>query len=170
MKKYFIAVLLLTVISLSLGLAACQVGAAASVAAVSSKAPDFSLPELGGASFRLSDTKGKVVILDFFATWCPPCRMEVPHFQALYDQYKDKGLVVVGVALDQGGVADVKPFVKQNKVTYPVVIGDQNVAAMYGGIRGIPTTFIIDRQGNIVEKLVGYRDKSEFEKAIQKLL
>lgn len=170
MKKYFISVLSLAVISLSLGLAACQVSTAAQPAAGASKAPDFSLPDLGGAPFRLSDTKGKVVILDFFATWCPPCRMEVPHFQALYDQYKDKGLVIVGVALDRGGVADVEPFVRQYKVTYPVVIGDQNVAVMYGGIRGIPTTFIIDRQGNIVEKIVGYRDKAEFEKAIQKLL
>jgi cytochrome c biogenesis protein CcmG/thiol:disulfide interchange protein DsbE len=133
-------------------------------------APDFTLKDLDGKTFRFADTKGKVVILDFWATWCPPCRMEIPHFEALYRQYGAKGLVIVGVALDQGGTRDVKPFIEENGVTYPVVIGDQRTAGAYGGIRGIPTTFIIDRKGRIVEKAVGYRDREFFESRVKELL
>ena len=135
-----------------------------------SPAPGFTLKDLSGRSFSLSDTRGKVVILDFWATWCPPCRMEIPHFQALYEEYKDEGLVVVGIALDRGGAAAVKPFIESNGVSYPILIGDQNVQASYGGIRGIPTTFIIDRHGRIMEKLVGYRSKEVFESKIKDLL
>lgn len=133
-------------------------------------APDFTLPDLEGNSYTFSATKGKVVILDFWATWCPPCRMEIPHFQALYEQYKGKGLEIVGVALDRQGVAVVKPFAEDYGITYPVVIGDQKTTASYGGVRGIPTTFVIDRKGRIVEKYVGYRDKEVFEEVIKGLL
>ncbi len=133
-------------------------------------APDFILPDLNGKSVSLSSFKGKVVILDFWATWCPPCREEIPHFKALYAAYHSKGLEVIGVALDQGGVGDVAPFAKDNGINYPLVIGNEAVVQAYGGIRGIPTTFIIDRQGRIVQKYVGARDKKVFEEAIQPLL
>jgi len=133
-------------------------------------APDFTLKDLQGRDFTFSSTAGKVVILDFWATWCPPCRMEIPHFQELYMRYKAQGLEIIGVALDQGGVRDVKPFAEEYGVTYPVVIGDQRVAASYGGIRAIPTTFIIDREGRIAQTAVGYRDKAFFESEIKKLL
>ena len=134
------------------------------------EAPDFKLFDISEKQFKFSDTKGKVVILDFWATWCPPCRMEVPHFEALYKEYKEKGLVIIGVALDQGGASVVRPFVEHNKVTYPVLIGNAQVVSDYGGIRGIPTTFIIDRQGRITEKIVGYRNKEFFEAIIKELL
>lgn len=133
-------------------------------------APDFTLQDLGGSSFTLSSTKGKVVILDFWATWCPPCRAEIPHFISLYSQYKGQGLEIVGVALDKGGVRDVRPFSEEVGINYPLVIGTQDVTEDYGGIRGIPTTFVIDREGNIVERYEGYRDKEVFESAIKKLL
>jgi cytochrome c biogenesis protein CcmG/thiol:disulfide interchange protein DsbE len=133
-------------------------------------APDFTLKDMDGRTFRFADTRGNVVILDFWATWCPPCRMEIPHFEALYRQYGAKGLVIVGVALDRGGAANVKSFVEENGVTYTVVISDQRVISAYGGIRSIPTTFIIDREGRIVEKVVGYRDKEFFESRIKELL
>lgn len=175
-KKSFILTMMLLISFISMGILSCD-----NVTATSDKAeeapvsanplaPDFTLKDLEGNDFSLSETKGKVVILDFWATWCPPCRMEIPHFQELYEEYGDEGLVVLGVALDRGGAADVKPFVEANGVTYPVVIGDQQVVSAYGGIRGIPTTFIIDRQGGIVSKAVGYRDKNFFETAIRKLI
>ena len=151
----------------SVTLLSCQ---AASTGEGGPVAPEFSLRDLDGKPYSLSDAKGKVIILDFWATWCPPCRMEIPHFQALHEEYSAKGLEVIGIALDRGGVSDVRPFVRANGVTYPILIGDQKVTADYGGIRGIPTTFVIDRKGRIVQKFVGYRSKEVFESAIQELL
>lgn len=134
------------------------------------KAPDFTLPDLEGKPFSSSGLKGKVVILDFWATWCPPCRAELPHFKSLYKQYQAQGLEIVGVALDHGGASIVKPFVEDNEIRYRILIGNKKVTADYGGIRGLPTTFVIDRKGRIVEKFVGYRDKETFESAIRELL
>ncbi|MGD2279165.1 MAG: TlpA disulfide reductase family protein, partial [Candidatus Omnitrophota bacterium] len=117
-----------------------------------------------------SSTRGKVVILDFWATWCPPCTAEIPHFVELYKEYRERGLEIVGVALDRGGASTVKPFAERNGMNYTVVIGDQRITADYGGIRGIPTTFVVDRQGRIAQKFVGYREKEVFEEAIKSLL
>ncbi|MDD3088551.1 MAG: TlpA disulfide reductase family protein [Candidatus Omnitrophica bacterium] len=152
-------------IIMMLSLASCQAPNASA-----EKAPDFTLNDLDGKPFSLSSTVGKVVVINFFATWCPPCRMEVPDFQDLHERYAGQGLVIVGISMDQGGAADVKPFVKANGVTYTVVMGNQNVAARYGGIRGIPTTFLIDREGNISQKMVGYRPKETIEAAVRELL
>ena len=133
-------------------------------------APEWQLRDLTGRSVKLSDFKGKVVILDFWATWCPPCRKEIPGFIDLQKKYVDKGLVVVGVSLDEQGAAIVQPFVKQLGMTYPVVIGDGQVVAAYGGIEAIPTTFIIDRQGKVVTGHQGYADPAAFEADIKPLL
>ena len=164
------AVSLISVFLIVFGLMGCGQGTNVGDAGSSDMAPDFTLNDLDGRSFSFSKTRGKVVILDFWATWCPPCREEIPHFVSLYRAYRGKGLEIVGVALDQGGANAVKPFAEANGINYPVVIGNQKVTVDYGGIRGIPTTFIIDRKGNIVEKFIGYRDKAVFEKAIKKLL
>jgi peroxiredoxin len=131
-------------------------------------APAFQLPNLSGKSVSLKDFKGKVVILDFWATWCPPCRMEIPGFIDLQKSYGAKGLQVVGVALDQPD--RVKSFVAANGINYPVVLGNNQIVSSYGGITGIPTTFLIDKEGRIVEKFEGMRPKETFETAIKKLL
>lgn len=133
-------------------------------------APDFQLKDLNGQPLSLSDSKGKVVLLDFWATWCPPCVAEIPHFKELYAQYKDKGFEIIGVSLDQEGVKVVGPFAKKNAIQYPIVIGNDQVTRSYGGIRGIPTTFLIDRKGKIAQKYVGYHDKKVFEESIVLLL
>jgi peroxiredoxin len=125
------------------------------------KAPEFSIKALDGKNIRLSDYKGKVVIVDFWATTCPPCRMEIPGFVKLYDKYKSKGLVIIGAAADYP--ERVKKFVKENKMIYPVGFADGQMAEKFGGIMGIPTTFVIDKTGNIVKKYVGYRPESVFE-------
>lgn len=133
-------------------------------------APDFSLLNHDGETVQLSSYRGHVIILDFWATWCGPCRQEIPGFVELYNQYRDKGLVIIGVSLDQQGWKAVKPFMQQFRINYPIVLGNNKVVNDYGGIRYIPTTFIIDRNGKIVEKVVGYHPKSYFQSRIQPLL
>jgi thiol-disulfide isomerase/thioredoxin len=135
-----------------------------------SPAPQWELKDLDGKPVKLSDFKGKVVILDFWATWCGPCRMEIPGFVDLQKKYGDQGLVVIGVSLDEGGPEVVRSFMKRQGVNYSVVLGNSKVADDYGGIEGIPTTFIIDRTGAIVSKHVGYVTKERFESEIAPLL
>jgi peroxiredoxin len=141
-----------------------------SSALIGRPAPDFVLNDIDGNAVKLADFKGKVLIVDFWSTWCGPCVGEIPDFVELYRTYKDKGLVIVGISLDQGGVEVVKNFAAQYKVTYPLVMGDQKVTEAYGGISAIPTTFIIDRQGKIIDGVVGSREKSYFVKKIGNLL
>jgi cytochrome c biogenesis protein CcmG/thiol:disulfide interchange protein DsbE len=133
-------------------------------------APSFTLQDLNGKQVSLSDFKGKVVILDFWATWCGPCVMEVPHFVALYEQYKDKGFAMVGISVDRGGISAVKSFVEKYRVNYPVLMTDGQVEKAYGDITSIPTTFVIDSAGSIRRTYVGYRDKAVFEADIKTLL
>lgn len=136
----------------------------------SKPAADFVLEDLDGKSLKLFDFEGKVIILDFWATHCPPCRKEIPDFIKLYDKYRDKGLVIIGISLDRCGVEKVKSFCRENGVNYPVVTGDREVIASYGGIRYIPTTFIIDKNKNIVKKFIGYTSINVFEREIKALL
>lgn len=135
-----------------------------------SKAPDFILKTSDGKTLQLAGLKGKVVVVNFWATWCGPCRAEMPGFLQAYDKLKQKGLEIVGIALDEGGWDDVSPFVKKMNVKYPIVLGNTSVTNAYGGIDAIPSTFIIDRQGNLVDKHVGYMSKDEFEKKLKDLL
>ncbi|RMG65896.1 MAG: TlpA family protein disulfide reductase [Calditrichaeota bacterium] len=130
-------------------------------------APDFALKNANGETIRLSDFRGKLVLVDFWATWCGPCRMEIPGFVKLYNQYKDKGLVIIGVSLDQNGWDAVNPFVKEFNIPYPIVIATHEVTEAYGGIPAIPTTFIISPKGEILEKVVGFRPHEYFEKKIK---
>ena len=133
-------------------------------------APEWQLKDPDGQPVALSDFKGKVVILDFWATWCPPCRAEIPGFVALQKQYAAQGLTVVGVSLDTTGASVVKSFMQHLGMNYPVVIGDEKIAADYGGISAIPTTFVIDRNGNIVTSHQGYASQVVFESEIRPLL
>ena len=133
-------------------------------------APSFTLQDLKGNQVSLSDFKGKVVVLDFWATWCPPCVKEIPHFIELYEQYKDRGFAMVGISLDRQGVSVVKSFAQKYRVNYPILMTDGQVQKAYGGIPSIPTTFVIDSAGNIRQKYIGYRDKAVFEADIKALL
>jgi peroxiredoxin len=133
-------------------------------------APDFSLPDLDGKAVRLSDFDGQVRIVDFWATWCPPCRKEIPHFQALHETYGSRGVKIIGVALDDEGADVVRPFAEKAGMTYTSVIGNADVTRQYGRIEAIPTTFVIDRKGRIYRKYVGYRDYATFEEDVKTLL
>ena len=133
-------------------------------------APAWELKDLDGRTVSSSQYAGKVVILDFWATWCPPCRAEIPGFVELQKAYGDRGLVIVGVSLDRGGPAPVKEFMRRFGMNYPVVMGDAAINRAYGGIEALPTTFIINREGHLVGRHVGYTDRQTFEDEIKPLL
>ena len=132
--------------------------------------PSFSLQDLTGNMVSLSDFKGKVVILDFWATWCPPCALEIPHFVTLQEQYWDMGFTMLGVAVNSGDVGMVNSFARKYRINYPILMADDQIQKAFGGITSIPTTFIIDAEGNMRHRYIGYRDKAVFEAAILPLL
>jgi cytochrome c biogenesis protein CcmG/thiol:disulfide interchange protein DsbE len=136
----------------------------------SKKAADFELKTSDGKIVQLSQLKGKVVLLNFWATWCGPCRKEIPDFLEVYEQYKGKGFEIVGVSLDEDGWSVVNPFVKQYKINYPIVMGDGKVVKAFGSFQYIPTTFLIDKQGNIVHTFTGLVKKADLEKKLKTLL
>lgn len=133
-------------------------------------APDFALTDLSGKTVRLADFKDKVVLLDFWATWCAPCREEIPDFVELQKQYAEKGFTLLGISLDEEGAVVVKPFAQQFGINYPVVIGNTQVSTAYGGMQALPTAFLIGRDGRILEAFVGDRARPDFERAIRSAL
>src|SRR5579871_7005584 len=133
-------------------------------------APDFALKDADGKVVHLSDYRGKVVLLDFWATWCGPCKIEIPWFIDFQRKDQQKGLVVLGVSMDDDGWQVVKPFVASMKVNYRVLLGTDQTAQLYGGVDALPTTFLIDRQGKIAAVHVGLADRKDFERGIDELL
>jgi len=136
--------------------------------ALTEAAPAFSLPDIHGRTVSLADYRGKVVILDFWATWCPPCKREIPDFISLQSRYGGKGLQVIGVGLDEPD--KLKEFAAKNGMNYAVLLGNDAIAQRYGGISGIPTTVLINRQGAIAGRYEGFRPGSFFEDQVQRLI
>ncbi len=136
----------------------------------STVAPDFSLETLDGPTMRLSDLRGKAVLLNFWATWCGPCKIEMPWFVDLQKQYGPRGLQIVGVAMDDASKEDIGKFAKDMGVNYPILIGKEAVGEQYGGVNALPETFLIGRDGKIVDKIIGLRGKGEIEDSIKKAL
>lgn len=134
------------------------------------RAPEFELPDSSGKTVRLSDFNGKVVLLDFWATWCGPCKKSVPWMIELADKYREAGLVVVGVSMDDDGWLVVKPFIEQMKVTYPILLGTKRVAYLYGDSDTLPVAFFIDRQQRVGAIHLGAANRKDVEKTIQALL
>ena len=134
------------------------------------QAPDFILKDVFGKDVKLSDYKGKIVVLNFWATWCGPCKVEIPWFMDIQRKNKDRGFEVLGVAMDDNGWEDVKPFLADLQVNYRVVIGDSATSDAYGGVDSLPTTFLIDRDGKIAAIHVGLTSRKDFEDGIDELL
>ena len=133
-------------------------------------APDFELKDVDGNVHHLSDYKGKVVMLNFWATWCPPCRKEIPEYIELQKEYGPQGVQFLGIALDDEGLAKVKPWLTKNPVSYPILLPDQKVTAAYGDLSSIPVTFVIDKTGIIRASFVGLRQKPVVEDMIKSAL
>lgn len=134
-------------------------------------APEFAIPDLQGQTVHLSDFKGKTVLLDFWATWCGPCLQELPDLKAIYHKYKDRDFVIVGVSLDEAGKEVVSKFVKENDVTYPILLaGGVDKAPDGYSLRGLPTAYLIGYDGMIRKKYTGFKFREELEKDIESIL
>lgn len=131
--------------------------------------PDYL--KISTEQLSLSDYSGKIVIIDFWATWCPPCRKGIPEFVELKSEYEDDGLEIIGITLDDKSIKpDVEKFIEDYKINYPVVWGNESVKYKYGGIRNIPTTFVIDPDGNVISQYVGYVPKDKYVNDIEMIL
>ncbi|MFZ0956926.1 MAG: TlpA disulfide reductase family protein [Candidatus Sulfotelmatobacter sp.] len=133
-------------------------------------APDFTLESLDGKTMRLSDLRGKAVLLNFWATWCTPCKIEMPWFVELQSEYGAQGLQIVGVAMDDASKEDIAKFAKDMGVNYPILIGKEAVGDQYGGVPALPETFFIGRDGKIVDKILGLKGKGDIEEDIKRAL
>lgn len=134
-----------------------------------SEAPNFALPDVQERRVRLSDFRGKVVLLDFWATWCGPCLEELPDLKALHEKYKDKGFTIVGLSMDEESAKAIKPFVKENEIPYPILISGGAPPEGYS-VFGLPTAYLIDSKGKIVKNYIGYKYPAELEKDVSSLL
>ena len=134
------------------------------------RAPDFELKDGAGATVKLSDHERKVVLLDFWATWCVPCKTEIPWFTEFAEKYKDQGFSVLGVAMDEEGWSVIRPFMEKMQIKYPVLLGTKRAAYLYGDIESLPVTFLIDRDRRVAAIHVGLARKQQLEEQIKALL
>jgi thiol-disulfide isomerase/thioredoxin len=137
---------------------------------IGSLAPDFELSALDGKKVKLSDLRGKAVLLNFWATYCGPCKIEMPWFVELQKEYGPEGFQIVGVAMDDASTEEIAKFAKEMGVNYPILIGQDSVAQSYGGVSVLPTTFFIDRDGKVTAREFGLRSRSDFVDDIKKAM
>ncbi len=134
------------------------------------RAPQFELKDSAGRLVRLSDYAGKVVVLDFWATWCGPCKTSIPWLIELSKKFEADGLAVIGISMDEDGWEVVKLFVEEMRITYPVVLGTRRVAYLYGDVDSLPLAFFVDRSQRVAAVHLGPASRKEFEKMIRQLL
>lgn len=147
-----------------------QAGAAFGVTSLNQAAPDFRVTTLEGAPVTPDSLRGKVILLNFWATWCPPCRVEMPGFQDVYDEHRADGFVVLGVSTDRAGREPVREFLRETGITYPVAMANGEIVSAYGGARVLPTSFLIDREGRIRHEVRGYFTEVALRQAVRRLL
>jgi len=171
-NKYFLLLVALSV--MVFGSLACGQKKAETTGMIGSEATGFSLINLIGEEVTLDQFKGKVIMLNFWASWCGPCKAEIPDFIKMYDRHQKDGLEIIGVALSSGSADKIRQFVEKWKINYPILTGDekylQDLTNNYGGIRGVPTTFLIDQKGIIRQKWVGARTERIFMQEIDKYI
>ncbi|RKZ33331.1 hypothetical protein DRQ33_04445 [bacterium] len=165
--------LTLLIISIGLLLIGCSSDKTPGNLEGKTKAPNFSLPDFYGNTFQLGDCSGKVIVLNFWATWCQPCLKEIPSFVKLREKFPEKSLQIIGINLDTKlDVGKMKNFIQRYEINYPILMGqaDPSILKKYGNIRSIPTTFFIDQEGYIRYKLIGFQTYSALEAILTKLL
>ncbi len=168
-KKLFLLPLLLGIALLwNVGVGTCGSKKPSSNTVI---APDFKLDVLDDGTTSLKHYRGKVVVLDFWSIGCPPCRRAVPHLVTLYEKYKGKGLVALGISFDRKDIDNLKAFVEKYSVTYPILLGDMDVARAYG-VRSIPSIFVLDKDGKVRLHRIGFNEQigQEIEETVKKLL
>lgn len=134
-------------------------------------APDLTLETMDGRELNLADMKGKVVLVNFWATWCAPCRKEIPDFIDLYSELKSEGLVIVGIAVDQDGAEAVRPYVNEQDINYPIVLDpDQSTESHFDAMYGLPTTYVVNPEGNIVRRVLGIFPIEEMKPTLEEML
>jgi len=164
----------------ALALAGCKSNAAGSAAKDNAKAaPDVTFKDLQGKDVALASLRGKVVVVNFWATWCEPCRVEIPWLIEFQQKYESKGFTMLGVAMDDEGKSVVEPFVQKTQfdvngramtMNYPIVLGNDDLASKFGGLIGMPTSIVISRDGKITKRFIGLADREQLEKEINALL
>ena len=132
--------------------------------------PEFSLVDINDNEISSQDFKNKVLIIDFFATWCPPCIMEIPHLVKIKEEFGESGFEIIGISVDNNPKEVLPNFIKEKNINYPIVLVSTQTVSDFGGIKYLPTTFIVGRDGKITKKFVGYTEPEEFEKIIKTLL
>jgi cytochrome c biogenesis protein CcmG, thiol:disulfide interchange protein DsbE len=147
-----------------------QIGAALGLRPGSEPAPDFMVETLDGETVRLADLRGQVVLVNFWATWCPPCRIEMPGFERVWQDYADQGFVIVGLSVDQGVRSDVVRWVEDRGLTFPIAFAPGAVVRSYGGANVLPTSILIDREGRIAHRVQGYYAEPALRAAVRRLL
>jgi peroxiredoxin len=147
-----------------------QLGAALGVGSGGTDAPEFTLQTLDGETVSLAGLRGQVVLVNFWATWCPPCRAEMPGFQRVYEASRDRGFTILGLSTDVGGRAPVDAFLAEHGITYPVAMASSKVVRDFGGANMLPTSFLLDRQGRIRHTVKGFFAEATLSRAVERLL
>jgi peroxiredoxin len=147
-----------------------QIGAALGLGATDEPAPDFAVETLGGDTIRLADLRGDVVLVNFWATWCPPCRLEMPGFQDVWEDYGERGVTILGLSVDRGDRSAVEGWVIDRGITYPIAFAPGTVVRDYGGAGVLPTSILIDPHGRIVHRVEGFYAEPALRAAIKRLL
>jgi cytochrome c biogenesis protein CcmG, thiol:disulfide interchange protein DsbE len=162
--------LLIVVLGLLFQRALPQAAAAFNLGSGSEPAPAFNLTTLDGDSVSLDSLRGQVVLVNFWASWCPPCRIEMPGFERVYRARRDEGFVIVGIATDRHAITEIRDFVRRHDINYPILLADRAVIQEYGGVRALPESFLIDREGRIRHRVVGYFAEPALRAAVGRMI
>ncbi len=165
-----LTVIVVLIVSLGLVFNACSSSESSGTTGKLDKAPGFALEGMDGKTVDFKKYEGKLVLVDFWATWCPPCRRSIPHLAQLHSKYSQRGFEVVGISLDNTGRESVATFARDYSIPYTILMGTQDVATQWNIGTGIPVAILVNREGAVVEKIVGYKDAQFWEQKIAQYL